>query len=88
MTVEFAKAKAGHDKNHIYCITRKQEESVYLVNGNTRKLENPKQKNKKHIQIIKNVPIDIAQMCLNEKQEYSDEGIKAAINCYQQRIEY
>lgn len=84
MTIEFATAKAGHDKKHVYCVIRKEADWVYLVNGTTRKLDHPKKKNVKHIQIIKKLPIEIGKMCQEIGQTYSDEGIRKAIDCYQQ----
>ena len=57
MDTFFAKTKAGHDKNQIYFLLKEDEEYVYLVNGTTKPLEKPKKKNRKHIQLIKNLPI-------------------------------
>ena len=53
MEVRFAKVKAGHDKNHIYMIKEEMGEYVFLVNGKTKCLINPRKKAKKHVQIIK-----------------------------------
>ena len=39
-----AKSKAGHDKNHIYLVMKRQDDIVYLVNGKTRTCDNPKKK--------------------------------------------
>ena len=47
-----AKAKAGHDKGKIYIIYELDETYVYLVDGIIRKIENPKRKKRKHVQII------------------------------------
>lgn len=44
---------AGHDKDKIYLIVGEEKEYVYLADGKIRTCENPKKKNKKHIQIIK-----------------------------------
>ena len=32
--IEFAKSMAGHDRNHIYLVTGKDERFVYLADGN------------------------------------------------------
>ena len=48
-----AMSKAGHDKDHVYLVVEEKEEYVLLVDGKNRLLENPKKKNKKHIQLIK-----------------------------------
>ena len=59
--MEFARSKSGHDKNQIYLIKEKDEKFVYLVNGTTRIMDMPKKKNAKHIQIIKNLPIELTE---------------------------
>ena len=46
------KSLAGHDKGKLFVIIGETGEYVSLVNGKSRPLEKPKQKNKKHIQII------------------------------------
>ena len=48
-----AKSKAGHDKYKIYVIIRENDEYVYLSDGDLKKIDNPKKKNKKHVQPIK-----------------------------------
>ena len=48
-----AYSKAGHDRKKIYLIIREEDEYVYVLDGKTRTFENPKKKNKKHIQVIK-----------------------------------
>lgn len=52
MVGEFARSKAGHDKGRLYIIIEESGDFVYLCDGNLRKLENPKQKRRKHIQPI------------------------------------
>ena len=48
-----ARSKAGHDKGHVYVIFQVDETYVYLMDGSSRKLENPKKKKKKHVQLIR-----------------------------------
>ncbi len=47
MNIQFAKSKAGQDKDQLYFILKVEEEFVYLVNGTTRPLDKPKKKAKK-----------------------------------------
>ncbi len=47
-----AKSKAGHDKGHIYVIYKIEEAYVYLIDGRIRRMDNPKKKKKKHVQVI------------------------------------
>ena len=77
--MEFARSKSGHDKNQIYLIKEKDEKFVYLVNGTTRTLDMPKKKNAKHIQIIKNLPIEVTEIL---EENLSDLTVKRAIKQY------
>lgn len=47
-----AKSKAGHDKGQTYVIFDVDESYVYLIDGELRKMANPKKKKKKHVQLI------------------------------------
>ena len=68
-----AKSKAGHDKGHVYVIYEVDETYVYLVDGELRKIENPKKKKRKHVQII----------CKeNEMSEVDDVGIKRILKLF------
>lgn len=53
MTGYLAYSIAGHDKDTVYLIIKEENEFVWLVDGRIRTLDNPKRKNKKHIQVIK-----------------------------------
>lgn len=79
MKLEFATSKSGHDKNHVYLILEQEKDFVYLVNGTTKPLEHPKKKNRKHVQIIKKLPIEVEEVL---KTGMSDITIKKAINEY------
>lgn len=81
MRVRFAKVKAGHDKDHVYMVVGEDEKAVFLVNGTTKKMQNPKKKSLKHIQIIKNLPKSITGHFLDEV-DWSDETVKCALNEY------
>ena len=70
----FAYSIAGRDKGHIYLIVEEKRENVWLVDGKLRTLKKPKQKNKKHIQIIKKQRLE------NGLDSITDEQIKYAIS--------
>lgn len=79
----FAKSKAGHDQDQVYVIIKETKEYVYLSDGKLKPLERPKQKNKKHIQIIKQIGEGITlddAGTLNPKVR--NEDIKRAIKLY------
>lgn len=64
-------SKAGHDKGEIYLVINEDEQYVWLVNGLNKKIQNPKKKNKKHVQLI-NVYYEINDLLLltNEQVKY------------------
>ncbi len=82
---EFAKSKAGHDKEEIFIIINKEEEYVYLVDGKLRILDKPKKKKIKHIQVINQIDEEL-QRKLETNLILRDEDIKRAIKSYKQKI--
>ena len=78
--MEFAKSLSGHDKNQYYLVLKEEEKTLLLVNGTTRSLEKSKRKNKRHVQVIKNLPTEIKEIL---KEEVSDLTIKRAIKEYE-----
>ena len=82
---EFAKSKAGHDKEEIFIIINKEEEYVYLVDGKSRILDKPKKKKIKHIQVINQIDEELQQK-LETNLILRDEEIKRAIKSYKQKI--
>ena len=82
---EFARSKAGHDKEEIFVIFNIEGEYVYLVDGKSRSIEKPKKKKWKHIQ-----PIHRTDSGLQKKLEahslIRNEDIKRAIKDYQKEM--
>lgn len=74
----FATSIAGHDHNNIYVIIDSDDEYVYLVDGKIRKVNNPKKKKLKHVQLIKRTDDTIAGR-INNNVALSNEDIKYAI---------
>ena len=74
----FATSIAGHDHNNIYVIIDADDEYVYLVDGKIRKVNNPKKKKLKHVQLIKRTDDTITGR-INNKEGLSNEDIKYAI---------
>jgi hypothetical protein len=83
MSLMFARSKAGHDKDKIYLVLEEKGDLLLLTDGDRRSMDHPKSKNRKHVQIIKNVPVEILELC-KQKEALWDEGIKRAIKLYQQ----
>jgi len=72
---------AGHDKGQYFVILAEQGEYVTLVDGKARRLDKPKRKSKKHIQVIHYI-----EETLNKKiahgEHVTDEEVRFAIRCY------
>ena len=86
MTGLLAYSLAGHDKGKIYFIIKEERDYFWLVDGDTRPLENPKKKNKKHVQIVKRnisgtVEGDTVQSDI-ELKSVTNESIKRTIKLY------
>lgn len=76
MTGLLAYSLAGHDKGKIYFIIKEEKDYFWLVDGDVRSLENPKRKNKKHVQIIKR---NISETLVNDTTQ-NDIGLKSVTN--------
>ena len=74
----FATSIAGHDHNNTYVIIDADDEYVYLVDGKIRKVNNPKKKKLKHVQLIKRTDDTITGR-INNNVALSNEDIKYAI---------
>ncbi len=54
-----AVSRAGHDTGRTYVVIGEDGPFLFLVNGTTRQLANPKRKKKMHVQIIRHLPDDL-----------------------------
>ena len=86
MDIKLAVSRSGHDKDSIYVIVREEAGMVYLADGRRRSVEQPKRKNKKHIQLIKKLPKEVTEVFTQE--DFQNEEIKRAIKLYQRNVEY
>ena len=84
MDIKLAVSRSGHDKDSLYVIIKEEANLVYLADGKLKPLEKPKKKNRKHIQIIKNLPKEITEVFTQE--DFRNEGIKRAIKLYRKSI--
>lgn len=79
MTGMFAVSRAGHDKGQMYVVIREDDDFAYLADGKIRKLENPKKKKKKHLQIVKTDTDKVLQEKIVNGQIIYNEEIKRAV---------
>ncbi|MBD5546753.1 MAG: hypothetical protein HDQ97_05080 [Lachnospiraceae bacterium] len=79
MTGMFAISKAGHDKGQMYIIIREDRDFAYLVDGDIRKLDHPKKKRKKHLQLVKTGLDEVLLEKIKNQNIIYNEEIKYAI---------
>ena len=77
----FATSLAGHDHNNVYIIVDADDEYVYLADGKLKKVDNPKKKKLKHVQLIKRTDDTITGR-INDNAALMNEDIKYAIKKY------
>jgi len=57
---QVVRSKAGRDQGRYFIVVKKEGERVYLADGDLRRIEAPKKKNVKHIQVTNHVVSEIA----------------------------
>lgn len=75
----FAISCAGHDNGQMYVIIKEDADFVYLADGKNKKLDNPKKKKRKHIQVVKTGTDEVLERKLKKQMTVYDEEIKRAI---------
>lgn len=73
-----AKSLAGHDQNHIYVIVQETGDFVFLCDGRLKTIDKPKRKRKKHIQLMKMIPEELAAK-IAAGTDLKNEDIRKAI---------
>ena len=63
---QIVKSTAGRDMGQYFIIVQMEDVYIYLVDGDSRRLEAPKKKKKKHVQITHAVPLEIAEKISND----------------------
>lgn len=76
-----ALSKSGHDKDNVFIILKSDSEYIYLMDGKARNLDNPKKKNKKHVQVISYVDTSL-QDKITKNKTIINEDIKRALKIY------
>ena len=74
-------SKQGRDKDNFFIIYAIENEYLFLVDGKSRKLENPKKKKIKHVAKTNYIDEKIADMIIN-KSYLLDADIKKALKQY------
>ena len=71
-------SKAGHDKDCWYVVQKVEDNFVYLVNGETKKVDAPKKKKRKHLQPVNEIP-ELLAVKLQNQVPWTNEEIKRAL---------
>lgn len=85
MNIILGKSLKGHDKNHIYVVYEETDGYVYLVNGTTKKINNPKRKNLLHVQLIRNLSEEIRSKADNISS-LNDDNIRDIVTMYNEYL--
>ncbi|MGN0276974.1 MAG: hypothetical protein ACI4CZ_07255 [Hominisplanchenecus sp.] len=72
-------SRAGHDTDTLYLVCGVEGDFVYLCDGRIRGFQNPKKKNRKHIQVIRSIPEDLADW---DGKALKNEEIRAILKKY------
>jgi len=72
-------SNAGRDQTNVYLVVGiNKKKLLLLANGRERKLNNPKQKNIRHVNVLKSIAQDVADK-IQSGMKISDEEIRQAI---------
>lgn len=74
-------SKCGRDQGKPFIVVSIEEEYVYLVDGNLRKVDNPKLKKKKHIQSTLTINEWIKQKIIEENR-LTNSDVRRALEEY------
>lgn len=85
MIGQFAKSKAGHDKDALYVVVGQEGDFVFLCDGRLKTPGKPKKKRRRHVQPINcTVGEALLQKLQNGEKVYAEE-IKHALKQYGNR---
>lgn len=84
MDLMLATSKAGHDNKQVYVVLSQDDEYYMLANGTTKTCAKPKKKKKIHLQLIKNIPLDVLEI-VKDANTLDDLSIKRILKVYNRR---
>lgn len=71
---------AGRDKDRFFIVVAQPDENfVYIADGDLRKVENPKRKNRKHLRVFNSVAADLVEKMRNGKK-ITNQDLRVALN--------
>lgn len=75
---------AGRDKGGLFLVVGIEENYVYLVDGDIRKIENPKRKKMKHVELTRYFDADMAER-ITRKNKITNQDVKRVIREIQEK---
>ena len=81
MGLVLAYSLSGHDKGTLYVVVGRKEGRYLLADGKGKTVSSPKEKNSRHVQLVKKVPPSLE--ILWGQVPVSDETVKRALKLYQ-----
>ena len=75
---------AGRDKGNLFLVVKIEENYVYLVDGDIRKIENPKKKKMKHVELTRFFDGNLAER-IARKNKITNQDIKRVIKEIQEK---
>lgn len=69
---------AGRDKGNLFLVVGVEENYVYLVDGDIRKVENPKRKKIKHVELTRFFDANMAERIV-KKNKITNQDVKRVI---------
>ncbi|MGI5891209.1 MAG: RNA-binding protein [Bacillota bacterium] len=76
---QLVRSKQGRDQGEFYLVYAITNDCLWLVDGRKRRVENPKKKNRRHLQHINKVAADFADM-LAKGQPVTNEDVRRAMS--------
>lgn len=76
---QIVKSKAGRDLGKLFVIIDIKDEYLYLVDGTTRRLDNPKKKKRKHVQPVNHI-IDEIKSKLTQGEQLNNAEIRKQLS--------
>ena len=75
---QIVKSIAGRDMEQYFIVVQVDEQYLHLVDGNSRRLDAPKKKKKKHVQITHVIALEIAGK-LSKDEKLSNAEIRRSL---------
>lgn len=83
---QIVKSKAGRDKDELFVVIDMKDEYLFIVNGDNRRLESPKKKKKKHVQITHMTAAVISDK-INHGERITNADIRNSLKDFRQNLD-